>query len=170
MTTLATYIPEQVTCLVAGMLKVQGFIDGKFIEISKDVQPYKSVRTPDGTIARLYDKDSSYTISITIYSGSSSNDFLTKLWQLDEITQAAKFPLLIKDNSGTDLFFSATTWITDIPAIVKSNEFESRTWILKSSQATINVGSNETASGLITDLTNMATSVMPSLNGIFSNG
>lgn len=167
MANLFNYIPEEVTVLVAGILPIDGYIDGTFVNISKDIVPFSSKRTPDGSIARLYNRDQTYTIEITLHNGSDSNDFLTKLWQLDEITQGrGKFPLFIKDSSGSDLFFSTSTWIEQIPSLTKSNGIDARTWILRSAFAVINVGSNAEPSDIVNDLINSAASALPALGGI----
>lgn len=162
---IANYSPDEVNCLAFG-IPLSGFGNGTFITITKDKVPYTTTETPDGTITRLYTNSQTYTIALTFHRGSTSNDVLTKLWQLDEITQRAKFPLLIKDLSGTDLFFSTNTWIEGIPSIVESTTFDSRTWVLRSSQAVINIGSNKDASGILQDLINLATSAIPALEGI----
>jgi hypothetical protein len=166
MTNLATYIPEEVVCLIGGILPIDGFVDGTFIEITKDLMPFTSVRSTDGVVSRIYHNDQTYTINITLYSGSQSNDVLTKFWQLDEISQKGKFPLFIKDGSGSDLFFSTNTWIETVPALMKSNGFEPRTWVLRSSQAVINIGGNSGESGIIQDLINIASGALPALEGI----
>ena len=165
MTTLANYSPEEVNCLAFG-IPLSGFSNGTFITINKDKIPYATTETPDGTIARLYTNSQTYTIALTFHRGSTSNDVLTKLWQLDEFTQKAKFTLLIKDLSGTDLFFSTNTWIEGIPSLVESTTFDSRTWVLRSSQAVMNVGSNKDASGILQDLINLATGAAPVIEGI----
>lgn len=165
MTTLATYIPEACTFLAYG-IPIEGFVDGTFISITKDVIPFTTVKSSDGIVARLYNSDQTYTITLTLYSGSDSNDVLTKLWQLDEITQRSKFPLFIKDSSGSDLFFSATTWIESPASVVKSNAFEPRTWVFRSSSAVINIGGNGDASTILQDLVNLATSALPILEGV----
>lgn len=163
---LFSYCPEEVNVLVAGFIPITGFVDGTFINITKDVMPFTSVRTPDGTVSRMYNNDQTYTIEISLYNGSQTNDVLTKLWQIDEITQVGKFPILVKDNSGTDLFFSTTTWIEQTPSMAKSSTVDTRTWVLRSSQAVINFGGNENVSSLINDLVNIATSGLPILEGI----
>lgn len=163
---LFNYCPESVVFLLAGFIPVEGFVDGTFIEISKDLIPFTSQRTPDGSVSRLYNNDQTYTITLTIHNGSSSNDVLTKLWQIDEITQRGKFPLFIKDNSGTDLFFSTSTWIEGVPAIVKSNGIDARQWVFRSSQAVINIGGNQDPSSLLQDLINAATSALPAIEGV----
>lgn len=163
--TIANYMPDEVNCLAFG-IPINGFADGTFITISKDKVPYSTTETADGSISRLYTNSQTYTISLTLHRGSTSNDVLTKLWLLDEATQRAKFPLFIKDLSGTDLFFSTNTWIEGIPNMVQSTTFDSRTWILRSSQAVINIGSNKDASGILQDLLNLATGAIPALEGI----
>jgi hypothetical protein len=167
MADLFVYRPDSVVCLVAGMLAVEGFVDGSFLSIEKVADPFKSVTTPDGTTARIHNQDASYNINITLHTGSSSNDFLTKLWLLDEVSERGKFPLLIKDGSGSDLFFSTSTWIEKIPSIVKSNDVDARIWTLKSAYAVVNVGSNADEASLVSDLLSIATSALPSLSNLF---
>ena len=162
---IANYIPDEVNCLAFG-IPLNGFADGTFISVTKDKIPYGTTETADGSIARLYTNSQTYTIQLTFHRGSTSNDILTKLWQLDEFTQAGKFPLFIRDLSGTDLFFSTNTWIEGIPSMVQSTTFDTRTWTLKSSQAVINVGSNQDASGILQDLINLASGAASIAEGV----
>jgi len=162
---LANYCPEDVNCLAFG-IPLSGFSEGTFITISKDRMPYGTTETADGMTARLFTNSQTYTIQLTFHRGSTSNDVLTKLWQLDELTQRAKFPLFVKDLSGTDLFFSTNTWIETLPNMVQSSTFDSRTWILRSSSAVINVGSNQDASGILQDLVNLATGAAQTIEGV----
>lgn len=160
------YACDEVDILVAGFIPVEGLFDGTFVNIKKDILPFTARRTPDGSVARVHHRDLTYTITITLHSGSTSNDLFTKLWQLDEISQRGKFPLIIKDQSGTDLFASSTTWIESPPEIIKSTSVEARSWILRSSQAVINIGSNEDASSIIEDIFNSTISSIPGLQNI----
>lgn len=166
MPTLFSYIPEAVNCLIAGFIPIEGFVDGTFINVDKDVMPYTSISMPDGTIARKYTNSQTYTITITLHNGSETNNLLTKMWQVDELTQMGKFSLLIKDQSGSDLLFSTESWIESIPSLTKSNGIDSRVWVIKSAYAVINIGGNEEQSGLINDIVNSATSALPGL-GLF---
>lgn len=160
------YNPDEVICLVGGILPVEGFVDGTFISINKDMMPFTSAKTADGQMGRLYQSDQTYTITLTLHCGSFSNDVLTKFWQLDEISQKGKFSLLIKDSSGSDLFFSTNTWIEGLPTLTKSASVDTRTWILRSSQAVINIGSNANEQSILQDLINIATGALPILEGI----
>jgi len=164
---LATYVPEEVTCVVAGLLTLDGYVDGTFVTVDKDVAPYTTIRTPDGTVARIQNGDSTYSITFTLYSGSTSNDALTKLWQLDELTNMGKFPVFIKDNSGSDLFFSATAWIAEVPTLGKGNEYGERVWVIQAASGSVNFGNNESASGIVGDIINIAAGALPSIGGLF---
>lgn len=164
---LATYIPEEVTCVLAGLLVLEGYVDGTFVTVDKDVNPYSTVATPDGTTARIQNEDTKYTITFTLYGGSTSNDALTKLWQLDELTNMGKFPVFIKDNSGTDLFFSPTAWVVQVPSISKGNTFSDKVWTIQTSSGVVNFGNNENAAGIVQDLINIATGALPAIAGSF---
>lgn len=165
MATLFTYIPSEVNVLLAGF-PVEGFVDGTFLTVDKDVMPYRTRTTADGRTSRLYTNSQSYTLSITVHTGSSANTFLTKMWQLDEISQRGKFPVLVKDGSGSDLLFSLTSWVDGLPTMSKSNTTDTRTWRIKCASSTINFGSNNGESGLIEDLLNIATSALPAIEGL----
>ena len=166
MPTLFSYIPESVNCLIGGIIPVEGFVDGTFISVDKDEMPYSSIRMPDGTVARKKNTSQTYTITITLHNGAETNNLLTKMWQIDELTDRGKFPLLIKDQSGSDLLFSTESWIEGIPSLTKSNAIDSRVWVIKSAYALINVGGNEEESSLLQDITNIAASALPGL-GLF---
>ena len=166
MPTLFSYIPESVNCLIGGIIPVEGFVDGTFISVDKDEMPYSSIRMPDGTVARKKNTSQTYTITITLHNGAETNNLLTKMWQIDELTDRGKFPLLIKDQSGSDLLFSTESWIEGIPSMTKSNAIDSRVWVIKSAYAVINIGGNEEQSDLINDIVNIAASALPGL-GLF---
>lgn len=163
---LANYIPEDVTITVAGFVSLDGLADGTFVNITKDLIPFTSIRTADGTISRLYNKDTTYTVDITLYSGSDSNDALTKMLLIDEVSQMGKAPIMIKDSSGTSLFFALTSWIEDLPPLTLSNKFETRTWRIKATQAVLNIGGNIERGSDIDTMVRIATAALPSLAGL----
>lgn len=163
-----SYSPEEVTILLAGFIAVEGYVEDVFVDLSKDIVPFKSVRTADGMISRIYDNDSTYTLRLTLMSTSKTNDVLTKLWQLDELTQRGKFPVFIKDKSGSSLFFSPTAWIEGIPSMSLSEKIESRTWVIRCASGVLNVGGNgDTESSLIQDIINIASAASPIIEGLF---
>lgn len=164
MSEILNYCPDEVNVLAVGFIPITGFTDGSFVRVEKLAPPFTLHESADGVVTRIYNKSDTYRITLTLMSTSPSNDVLTKLWQLDELTQKGKFPLLIKDAGGSDLFFSTTTWVDALPVMDKSVEINDRTWSLVCSQGFINIGgSGET--GIINDLINIAASALPGIQG-----
>ena len=153
--TLFTYCPESVNLLIFGF-PAEGFVDGTFITLTKDMQPFTSARTADGNLARLYNNDKTYTLQLTLHSGADFNNTLTKFWLVDELTHKGKFPILLKDGSGSDLFFSTTSWIEGLPSMTKSSGVDSRTWTFRCSGSNVNFGGNESTTSALGDLANLA--------------
>lgn len=163
---LWTYSPEDVTILLAGIIPVEGYVDGTFVSIQKDMQPFTSANTADGTMSRLHRPSANYSLRLGLLATSPTNDILSKLMQIDEITKMGKFPILIKDQLGTSFFFSATSWIEAPAHLTYSTDGGERDWLIRCSQASINVGGNDRQSGLVEDLANSVLSVAPTLGGI----
>lgn len=165
--TLRHYSPEDITVLLFGVVPLTGFISGTFVNISKDLAPFSSARTSDGQVARLYSNDQTYTVTLTLQNTSEGNEILNKLLLIDEITQRGKFPLLIKDQLGSSIFFSTTSWIEGVPDVGYGQDISERTWTIRSSQAVNYIGGNADASTLIEDLLNTVAAAAPILEGLF---
>lgn len=151
---IRSYSPQDVQIILGGFYQLNGFVEDSFINIRKDVQPYKTKRSADGSLARTFIRDDTYTIEITLASTSPANDILTKIYQVDSLTQYAKFPLYVKDTLGSSLFMSPTTWIKEIPDLSFSTNISDRVWVFQGSQCTFNIGGNEDPSDALEDLAN----------------
>ena len=150
-----SYSPLDVEVLLAGFYKVGGFVEGSFITISKDVQPYQTVRTADGQVARSFTKDDTYTITLQLASTSPANDILSKIYQVDTLTQYMKFPMFIKDTRGTSLFLAPTCWVKNVPDLEFSNQVTDRTWVIQATQCVPNFGGNEDVGSSLEELANI---------------
>lgn len=164
--TLYSYSPEDVTILLAGVIPVEGYVEGTFVSIQKDIPPFTTSHTADGTMSRVHRPSASYSLRIALMATSPINDVLTKLMQLDEITKMGKFPVLIKDQLGTSFFFSATSWVEASPNLTYDTGIGERDWLIKCSQAAINIGGNGRESGLVEDLINTVIDIAPTYGGI----
>lgn len=140
---LLTYCPDQVTISLAGLVDVQGYAEGAFVEISKDVSPYSYQSSMDGETGRTFRKDNTYTVRITLAQSSPTNDILSALHSVDVATQLGKVPLLIRDRSGTTNFFSPNAWVENYPVVGFSQNVETRVWTFKCSDGAILVGGND---------------------------
>lgn len=157
---LWAYSPEDVQITIGSFFSLQGIAEGRFVEVVKDVMPYTSARSADGFVERKYTNNSTYSISVTLLRASPSNDTLSRLMNLDEATQNAKFPLLIKDSNGTGYFFSPSCWIESMPPLSYSTGEDTCVWGLRADSGVINVGGNDKV-GVIEELANLLLSGLP---------
>jgi len=84
---LSIYSPEDVILLLAGVIPVDGYTDGTFITIKKSLANYTSKTSSDGVISRVYNDDSSFSVTLTLSQFSSSNDVLSNLAKVDQISR-----------------------------------------------------------------------------------
>lgn len=168
MSNLLTYSPEDITILVAGVVPIDGYIDGSFLTIRKDISPFSSKTTSDGVFSRTYRNSQSYTVSITLHNLSASNEVLDALLKWDEITQTGKFPLIIKDQLGNSFFYSATSWIETPADMEYATSITERRWVIRCSQAIMSIGGNDSESDLLENLTRALVAASPTISGLLS--
>lgn len=159
---LNTYSPSDVIVSLAGIHTVTGYADGIFIRIMKEAKPFEKARAMNGEISRIYNDDDVFRVELTLMQSSSSNNYLSMLYNIDAATRIGKFPLFIKDTRGQTQFLSATTWIEQIPDVTFSNGMETRTWVFGCSDAAIMVAGNSAVSTVEEGLM-IGTSALPIL-------
>jgi hypothetical protein len=159
---LLTYSPSEVNVLIAGLLAVSGYADGQFVNISKDETPFQYAKSMDGGLARLCKKDDTYTIQLTLAQTSPTNNVLSLLHKIDRLRGVGKFPLFIKDGSGTFLLYASNCWVESLPSVSFSNGMETRVWSIKASFADMTVGGNDT--GLLSDILGGASILLSGLD------
>lgn len=140
MASLTTYSPEEVIVTIAGMHTVTGYVDGTFIRIYKDSKPVTKMRAMDGSVARVYSPETTWSFDLTIMQSSVTNDILSAFWNVDQVTQMGKFPIMVKDGRGSSLFIAATAWVEEMPDLTFSNQIEGRTWRFGCAEVMINIG------------------------------
>lgn len=138
-----TYSPLDVLVTLSGLYTVEGFSDSAMVSIVKDEAPFQYQKSMDGSISRLMKKDATYTITLSLNQTSPSNDILMAIHRVDLLTGLGKFPILIKDGSGTSFFFATNCWIENIPDLTFTSGIGSRDWVLKCSFGDATIGGND---------------------------
>jgi hypothetical protein len=159
---LNTYNPADVLVSLAGLHTVTGYADGSFIKIRKDMKPFEKLRTMGGEISRIYMQDDGFRVELSLMQSSTSNNILSMLYNVDIATRIAKFPVIIKDLSGSTTFVSLTSWVEEIPEVELGNTLKERTWVLFCTEATLMVGGND-ATSLVEDALMIGTASLPLL-------
>ncbi len=138
---LYNYNPKEVS-IVAGGTDIRGYGDGDFVSIEFDEDAFVTVSGADGDISRSLNPSTLATVTITLLSGSPSNDVLSGLHITDRATGLGTFPLMVKDNSGRSLFISDAAWVTKFANMTKGKEASTVEWTIQASNSVMFVGGN----------------------------
>lgn len=136
-----TYNAADVSIIFAG-IPIDGFADGTFITAARDNPTFNSVVGSDGEGARAKSNDRSGTITITLLQTSFSNDELSAIALLDELSDAGVAPFTLRDGSGRTVLHAETAWIEKPADVELGREISNREWILKTDNLQMNVAGN----------------------------
>ena len=162
---LASYSPEDVVCLIGGVIPISGFVDGTFISIRKASQTYETVVTADGRISRTQVENPLYTVNLTLSSVAQDNEILTALSFLDRKTSRGKVPLLIKDHMGTSMFYASLAWLEGVPEVSYGTDVNSRDWVFSCIGVTEVVGGNTRTDGVPDILSALGSEAITAITG-----
>lgn len=148
-TNLGTYSPEEIQVVISVgdiVHTISGYMDGTFVNISREVPLAELYVGADNSGARTLRTNRSATITLSLHQSSSSNDVLTQLYLND---QGAKdntwlFQMLIKDNAGRSIYQANQSFIGVLPDSAFSTTIEMRDWVIQSRDLEQKLGGNAT--------------------------
>lgn len=121
MTAIKTYDPAAVRLSVAGIL-LAGFAPGQFITFAPDAPPITDAYGVDGEPARWQTGNPFANLDFQLMHTSPSNVVLSNLANVDLLTQAGIFPVVLEDKSNPDdsqptRLIAGRAWIQSWPTI-----------------------------------------------------
>jgi hypothetical protein len=131
-----TYSPSDVDFLIDGY-KITGW---ESISIKRDRDSYTFVSGIRGKNTRVRNYDKAAIITIDVLQTSETHDVLNQIHSKDvadggsaDVSTAdnARLIVTIKDRSGTSALQSEDAYITGYPEMKFSQDFETRTWVIK---------------------------------------
>lgn len=126
---MKTYDPKKVM-VQFGNRQITGFSEDDIISIQPNgdgVTPYVGA---DGEVQRALDPNRTFNVEITLANTSKSNDYLSTCYNMDNANGNGVQPLLIKDLSGTLLFFAPEAWVVNIPQAGRGRQINTNTWTI----------------------------------------
>lgn len=123
----ATYDPRNVTVLI-GALIGSGFADGTFIQVERNNPTFTVISGASGETARVKSNDKTGKVTLTLMATSPLNDTLTGFMKADEIRNNGKFPLSIRELTGTTVLASLEAWVSKPPRVEYGKENGTREW------------------------------------------
>jgi hypothetical protein len=139
--TVKTYDPAQVLCIVAGV-EIKGYADGTFITCGRDNPAWTNGSGASGEGWRAKSNDKIGTCTLTLLQTSESNDLLSALANLDELSGNGVGAFLLKDNSGNTLYSAETCWIEKQADSEFARDVTNREWVVKTDLLNVFVGGN----------------------------
>lgn len=134
-----TYDPAGIAIIVAGG-PIEGFAPDTFVVAARRNPSWALTVGADGEGARAKSNDKSGTITFTLIQTSLSNDFLSSLAALDELTNNGVGPLLIKDLNGDTIIAAGTAWVQKPADSEYGKEIATREWVLETDDLNMFVG------------------------------
>lgn len=146
-----TYSPSDISITFAGV-PIEGFSSDNVVRINRIDPVYTSKRAMDGSVAVTKQKYSKWQVSIFLSQSSQSNDLLNGVQKLlfsADIKALQFLPLIIKDNSGTTMFFAKDVWIEQLPELEFGQSLATREWVFMCNDVECIIGGNaEDLSGI----------------------
>lgn len=136
-----TYDPKQFNLLV-NAIPIGGFADGTFISFERSNDTFTKVSGTDGVVSRAKSCDTSGEITITLAQTSPSNDVLSGIAAVDELTGDGVVPVLIEDKSGRTVALSAYAWVKKPAPADFGKEISNREWVLDCADLDVFIGGN----------------------------
>lgn len=136
-----TYDPKKVAVVIGGV-PMSGFSQDTFVKVSRKEDLFTMYVGTDGETARAKSNNRSGELSLTLSQASPSNDVLSAFHVADELDNAGVVPILIKDLSGSSVFFSAAGWIRKAPDAEFGKDIKEREWVFDLASVDVFVGGN----------------------------
>ena len=136
-----TIDPFKVVTTFGGNI-ISGYADGTFLNISRPEDMFVTTVGANGEVVRVKSNNTMTEITLTLLQSSLSNDILSGIAVLDEISNLGVLPFAVKDLSGLTTFFAGDAWIKKFPDQEFGKEAQNREWVFTSAQSLIFIGGN----------------------------
>lgn len=122
--------PDQNSVTVCGVLVEGGFADGDMVTIVPESDAFITKVGATGAVTRIKTNNKLCTITLRLMQASIYNTILSALHQLDILVPngAGVGPTIIKDLSGTSLYFFSKSWIAKAPDVTRGMDDNAMEW------------------------------------------
>jgi len=140
-----TFDPATVIVSIGGT-PMSGLADGTFVIVSRDEDIFSKVSGADGEVSRAKSNNRSGSLTLTLMQTSMSNDVLSAIAVLDEISNTGIVPVFVKEIGTSTILMAGEGWVKKMPDVSYSKEIENREWVLDLAIVNMFEGGNPYAS------------------------
>nr|DAO19775.1 MAG TPA: Protein of unknown function (DUF3277) [Caudoviricetes sp.] len=133
MSDVLTYNPKK-NIIIYGAKQLTGFAEDDMITIKPLGDGMQIFSGADGEVGRSIDPNSTYEVTVSLATSSKSNDYLSNCFNKDRKTGNNMLPLIIKDLSGSTLFFAKQAWIKNVPESKRGRKISNQDWTFNTGQ------------------------------------
>jgi hypothetical protein len=133
MSNVLTYNPKK-NIIIYGAKQLTGFAEDDMITIKPLGDGMQIFSGADGEVGRSIDPNSTYEVTVSLATSSKSNDYLSNCFNKDRKTGNNMLPLIIKDLSGSTLFFAKQAWIKNFPESKRGRKISNQDWTFNTGQ------------------------------------
>lgn len=137
---ITTYDPKQLS-IVFGITPIVGFAEDTMISIESESPKFTSTYDTHGNVTRSQNNKRVAKITVTLVQTSRSNNLLSNYVELDEVTGAGVFSIMIKDPNGSTLFSCPEAWVVEPPKLEFGIEAKNREWVIEANNFSQYIGS-----------------------------
>jgi hypothetical protein len=139
---LKTYDYNQVAVIIGGS-QVSGLAEGDdVVSVEQDADAWNLTVGADGESTRSKSNNNSGTVTLKLMQTSDMNDILSSYYQADKLSNAGKFPVMIKDNSGRTLHMAEQAWVQKLPTSSFGANAGEREWVIRTGELVSTIGGN----------------------------
>jgi hypothetical protein len=131
---LKTYSAKKVL-ISFGTHAVTGYAEDSFVSIEKNGDGTMKKVGCDGEVVRAIDPDKSYRITLTVLQTSPTSAWLQNMFNMDQETGNALFPVTVKDLMGGTLFTAEFGWVGKPSTRGYGRDTTSREWTIDTAEA-----------------------------------
>lgn len=133
MSDVLTYNPKK-NIIIYGAKQLTGFAEDDMITIKPLGDGMQIFSGADGEVGRSIDPNSTYEVTVSLATSSKSNDYLSNCFNKDRKTGNNMLPLIIKDLSGSTLFFAKQAWIKNFTESKRGRKISNQDWTFNTGQ------------------------------------
>jgi hypothetical protein len=121
----------------AGSVNIAGFMEGTYIEASRDKDAFTKKVGATGDVARIRMRDLSGSVKLTLMQTSPSNAYLAAFALQGEQVQTVPtdvFQFMITDLIGSTVLHMPNAWVRKFTNVTYGTDLLAREWIIDGDQ------------------------------------
>ena len=125
---MKTYDPKKVL-VIFGARQLTGMAEDSIVSIAPLGDGMQIFVGADGETTRSVDPNATFEITVSLSTVSTSNEYLSNMYNYDRETGNGIAPLLVKDLAGATLFSAPEAWIANFPESAKGRTIDTQEWV-----------------------------------------